>query len=107
MMSWPSSSTWPAVGSISRVRHRTRVDLPEPDRPMTTNTSPRATSKLMSRTAVTQPVCSRISGPVSAAIAGIGRDAIGLVAEHLPQVADREVGSAEPVLASHLLVVES
>ena len=35
----------PAVGSISRVRQRTSVDLPEPDRPMTTNTSPGATSK--------------------------------------------------------------
>src|SRR5947208_2764587 len=45
--------TEPAVGSISRVRHRTRVDLPLPDRPMTTNTSPEATSNDTSRTAMT------------------------------------------------------
>ncbi len=56
-MSSPLTSTLPAVGSISRVRHRTSVDLPEPDRPMTTNTSPGATSKDTSRTAATQPVC--------------------------------------------------
>ena len=36
------AATSPAVGSISRVRQRTSVDLPEPDRPMTTKTSPGA-----------------------------------------------------------------
>ena len=36
----PSIATVPAVGSISRVRQRTSVDLPEPDRPITTKTSP-------------------------------------------------------------------
>src|SRR5215213_5412156 len=55
-----TSSPWnqisPAVGSISRVRHRTSVDLPEPDSPMTTKTSPGATEKLRSQTAATQPV---------------------------------------------------
>ncbi len=55
-MSSPLTSTLPAVGSIRRVRHRTRVDLPEPDRPITTNTSPGATSNDTSRTAATQPV---------------------------------------------------
>ena len=43
-MSSPSSRTSPAVGSISRVRQRTSVDLPLPDRPMTTKTSPGRTS---------------------------------------------------------------
>ena len=35
----------PAVGSISRVSSRTSVDLPEPESPITTKTSPGATSK--------------------------------------------------------------
>ena len=59
--SWPAISICPAVGSISRIRVRTRVDLPEPDRPMTTNTSPGQTSIETSRTATTQSVFSRSS----------------------------------------------
>ena len=39
-MFWPSTSISPSLGSISRLRWRTRVDLPEPDKPMMTNTSP-------------------------------------------------------------------
>jgi hypothetical protein len=58
-------STLPAVGSMSRVRQRTRVDLPEPDRPITTNTSPGATSNDTSLTAAMQPVRSSISGLLS------------------------------------------
>ena len=46
----------PAVGSISRISVRTSVDLPEPDSPMTTNTSPGLMSIETSRTATTQPV---------------------------------------------------
>ena len=41
---------------MSRVSSRTSVDLPEPDRPITTNTSPGATSNETSLTAMTQPV---------------------------------------------------
>ena len=51
----------PWVGSMRRSRQRTRVDLPEPERPMTTKTSPSWTSKLTSRIATTWPVRSRIS----------------------------------------------
>ena len=51
-------TTSPAVGSISRVSSRTSVDLPEPERPMTTKTSPGATSKETSLTPTTQPVFS-------------------------------------------------
>ena len=51
----------PALGSISRISVRTSVDLPEPDRPMTTNTSPGLMSSETSRTAITQPVFSRSS----------------------------------------------
>ena len=60
-------STWPAVGSISRVRHRTSVDLPEPDSPITTKTSPGATSKETSLTAAMQPVFSSISARLMSA----------------------------------------
>ena len=54
----PRAAPDPEVGSTSRVRQRTSVDLPEPDSPMTTKTSPGATSKLTSRTAAVQPRCS-------------------------------------------------
>ena len=59
--SWSPILTVPAVGSISRISVRTSVDLPEPERPMTTKTSPGQTSMLTSRTAATQPVFSRSS----------------------------------------------
>lgn len=68
----PSMESDPAVGSISRVMQRTRVDLPEPDRPMTTNTSPLRTSKVTSRTAAVQPVRSRSSAAGSEAYSESG-----------------------------------
>ena len=40
---------------------RTSVDLPEPERPITTKTSPGQTSNETSRTAATQPVFARSS----------------------------------------------
>ena len=61
MTSRPSTSIDPAVGSISRISVRTSVDLPEPERPITTNTSPGYTSNETSRTAATQPVFARSS----------------------------------------------
>ena len=54
--SWPQSVIVPDVGSISLVTQRTSVDLPLPERPMTTKTSPRLTSNEMSRDATVQPV---------------------------------------------------
>ena len=60
-MSSPSNFICPCVGSIRRVMHRTRVDLPEPERPITTNTSPGATSNETSRTAIVLPVFARKS----------------------------------------------
>ena len=56
MTSCPVMWMLPAVGSIRRISVRTRVDLPEPDRPMTTNTSPGWISIETSRTATTLPV---------------------------------------------------
>ena len=39
--STPPTLTVPAVGCSSRLTQRSRVDLPEPDGPMTQTTSPR------------------------------------------------------------------
>ena len=64
---WPATSIMPAVGSISRISVRTRVDLPDPERPMTTNTSPGQTSRETSATAATQPVLARSSARESSA----------------------------------------
>ena len=50
----PSIQTDPTVGSIKRLMHRTSVDLPLPERPMTTNVSPSVTSKLTFWSATTQ-----------------------------------------------------
>ena len=36
---------FPPVASVSLDIHRSKVDLPEPDKPITTNISPLATSK--------------------------------------------------------------
>ena len=58
VMSSPYSWTMPEVGSISRVSSRTSVDLPEPERPITTKTSPGATSNETSRMPTTWPVFS-------------------------------------------------
>lgn len=52
----PSTVMLPEVGSMSRFSSRTRVDLPDPDRPMITNSSPSAMSKDTSCTASVAPV---------------------------------------------------
>ena len=65
--SCPAIRTVPAVGSIRRTSVRTSVDLPDPESPITTKTSPGQTWKLTSRTAVMQPVCSRSSARDSSA----------------------------------------
>ncbi len=65
----PQTSTVPSVGSIRWETHRTKVDFPEPERPMTTNVSPGDTWKLTSRTATTLPttvLISSLPAPASA-----------------------------------------
>ena len=47
----PSQRIVPSVGSIRRLMQRSRVDLPEPDRPMITRNSPGSTVKLTWRSA--------------------------------------------------------
>ena len=59
-MSSPSISTWPRVGSISRLKRRTRVDLPEPERPITTKISPSLMARLTSWTPRVCPVFCRM-----------------------------------------------
>ena len=51
-----------ARGRLDEARQAANVDFPLPDRPMTTNTSPSATSRSTSRTATTLPVlvCSAV-----------------------------------------------
>src|SRR6266516_3919547 len=61
VMSRPSISTRPAVGSISLISVRTSVDFPEPARPITTKTSRGQTSNETSRTAATQLCFARSS----------------------------------------------
>ena len=41
LMSWPLSSTWPLSGSTSRLMSRSRVDLPEPEAPISAVICPR------------------------------------------------------------------
>ena len=82
----------PALGSISRISVRTRVDLPEPDRPMTTNTSPGWMSIETSRTATTQPVFSRSSARESSA-SGVPMMLSAVRTEDLPDALGAESGS--------------
>ena len=51
----PSSSTSPRVARVSPLAVRSNVDLPEPERPITTQISPGATARLASRTATVTP----------------------------------------------------
>ena len=44
------------VGRLSRLKQRTMVDLPEPDRPMMTKILPRGISRFTSHRATVQPV---------------------------------------------------
>src|SRR3546814_13509909 len=60
-MSVPSIRTSPAVGSISRFSMRTSVDLPEPDRPITTKISPASTLTDTSCTPTVMPVSARLA----------------------------------------------
>ena len=48
VMSTSFQMTLPEVGSIRRLMQRSRVDLPDPLRPMTARNSPSSTSKLTS-----------------------------------------------------------
>ena len=49
VMSTPSNTICPPVGSSNRFRQRKNVDLPEPDGPMTATTSPLQMSLLIPR----------------------------------------------------------
>ena len=51
----PPNSTLPAVGSMRRERQRTKVDLPDPLKPMSTRISPGMTSSVAATTAGIYP----------------------------------------------------
>ena len=97
-MSSPSMITCPAVGSMSRLMQRTRVDFPEPERPITTNTLPSGTSKLTSRTAATQPVrASNSARGRSASAEPTTRSACGPNTFHTPR---HEIVGVPPEVAA-------
>ena len=54
-VSWPSMSTRPEVGSISRLIMRSSVDLPAPDVPTTTAIAPASTTQRTSSTTIVSP----------------------------------------------------
>src|SRR3954468_5091031 len=60
VMSVPSTTTTPLVGSSSRLQQRSRVDLPDPDGPMMKTSSPCATARSMpfSTSRVPKDLCS-------------------------------------------------
>ena len=95
--SCPAIRIVPAVGSISRISVRTSVDLPEPERPITTNTSPGQTSSETSLTAATQPVLARSSERGSSA-SGVPTIRSALRAEDLPDAVrvDQRLAAARP-----------
>ncbi len=74
-----------------RLSMRTSVDLPEPDNPITTKTSPWATSNETSRTAATHPVFAS-SSPRGRSASGVPTMRVGLGAVDLPHVATRDRG---------------
>ena len=92
-----------SVGSISRVRHRTSVDLPLPDRPMTTKTSPGRTSNETSSTAIDPAVLRgrrrRSTRPTGSSPRLVARRVLGR-AEDLPEVADGDRRPWRPASAA-------
>jgi hypothetical protein len=61
LMSLPSIRMRPSVGSIRRFSMRTRVDLPEPDKPMMTKISPASMVNVASNTPMVHAVLARMS----------------------------------------------
>ena len=71
-MSIPSTSTRPLLGSSNRLRQRSRVDLPEPDGPITNTSSRSATSRSTPRSTCSGPKylwmpCARTIAPTAPA----------------------------------------
>jgi len=105
----------PLVGSIKRVMHRTKVDLPEPDRPITTKTSFGATSNETSLTAMVLPVLFRSSVRLkSASGVPINLSALGpktfqrfrteIIDDNAASVSRQSVGVRKPPRSSRLIV---
>src|SRR5262245_60870697 len=83
-MSMPSTTTLPDEGSSSRFKHRSSVDLPEPDGPITKTSSRSATRRSTPLRTCRAPKClwmARAStiGPLSATRIGLGSVTVQLV----------------------------
>jgi hypothetical protein len=66
---WPSSSMTPSSIVSRRLIARQSVDLPEPEGPMTTTTSPRATERSMSWSTWRSPKCLLTPASLTSAVA--------------------------------------
>ena len=86
----------PAVGSISLISGRTRVDLSEPERPITTKTSPGQTSN---DTSAHRDDAAGLRAQLLPWEGGVGRadDAVGVWAEDLPDPVRADQRLAAPV----------
>src|SRR2546423_15204582 len=83
VMSVPSTTTEPLVGSSSRLQQRSSVDFPEPDGPMMNTSSPGATARSMpfSTSRVPKDLCSFLTSRMSISGA-LRRIRAGVVAFH-------------------------
>ena len=91
----PATTTSPAVGSSSPARQRSNVDFPQPDGPITTSTSPRASVRSMPRRTGWAP--NRFSRPRTVT-SGALSDAPPSAASLLYRV-DHALGDADTAIA--------
>src|SRR5438552_12306878 len=84
VMSVPSTSTEPLVGSSSRLQQRSSVDLPEPEGPMMKTSSPWATARSMpfSTSTVPKDLCSTLTSRIDAMLGALRRVRARVVAFH-------------------------
>src|SRR5207253_9652783 len=84
VMSVPSTTTEPLVGSSSRLQQRSSVDLPEPEGPMMKTSSPWATARSMpfSTSRVPKDLCSALTSSIEAMLGALRRVRARIVAFH-------------------------
>src|SRR5438132_5604643 len=84
VMSVPSTTTEPLVGSSSRLQQRSSVDLPEPEGPMMKTSSPCATARSMpfSTSRVPKDLWSARTSRIELIVLALGLDRRGIVAFH-------------------------
>src|SRR3954463_1693161 len=84
VMSVPSTTTTPLVGSSSRLQQRSSVDLPEPEGPMMKTSSPCATARSMpfSTSRVPKDLCSPRTSRIAITLRALRRIGTRVVAVH-------------------------